>query len=86
MEGKIFGRRSGKRDVKTKWKKNVFRTAVVLVAGGIAMVGAGDLDKFVSLIGSFAVSFPSWRFEAVTDEFSVYLWSTFTLRTCTTRV
>ena len=56
MEGKIFGRRSGKNSTKTKWKKNVFRTAVVIVAGGIAMVGAGDLDKFVSLIGSFAVS------------------------------
>ena len=55
MEGKIFGRRSGKNSPKTKWKKNVFRTSVVLVAGGIAMVGAGDLDKFVSLIGSFAV-------------------------------
>jgi proton-coupled amino acid transporter len=56
MEGKLFGRRSGKHHSKTKWKKNVFRTGVVLVAGLIAMLGAGDLDKFVSLIGSFAVS------------------------------
>jgi proton-coupled amino acid transporter len=60
MEGKIFGRRSGKNHPKTKWRKNLFRTAVVIVAGLIAMAGAGDLDKFVSLIGSFAVS-NSWR-------------------------
>ncbi|KIW05794.1 hypothetical protein, variant [Verruconis gallopava] len=54
MEGKFFGRRSGKNSTKTKWKKNFFRATVVLISGAIAMVGAGDLDKFVSLIGSFA--------------------------------
>ncbi|KAI9371380.1 transmembrane amino acid transporter protein-domain-containing protein [Aspergillus egyptiacus] len=54
VEGKLFGFASGKRDPGIKWKKNVFRTTVVLACGLIAALGAGDLDKFVSLIGSFA--------------------------------
>jgi proton-coupled amino acid transporter len=54
IELKIFGRASGKKDSLTKWKKNAFRTALVLVTGLIAAVGASDLDKFVALIGSFA--------------------------------
>ncbi|TLD24522.1 hypothetical protein E2P81_ATG11858 [Venturia nashicola] len=54
IEGKVFGRRSGKKDVMTKWKKNAFRTAIVLVCGGISIVGSSNLDRFVSLIGSFA--------------------------------
>jgi proton-coupled amino acid transporter len=54
VEGKMFGRRSGKRDAMTKWKKNAFRTGVVLVCGGISIVGSSNLDRFVSLIGSFA--------------------------------
>lgn len=54
IEGKIFGRRSGKHQPFTKWKKNVFRSGLVLACGLIAAAGAGDLDKFVALIGSFA--------------------------------
>ncbi|PYI08047.1 hypothetical protein BO78DRAFT_385458 [Aspergillus sclerotiicarbonarius CBS 121057] len=54
LEGKLFGQGSGKRDPLIKWKKNVFRTGAVVGCGLIAAVGAGDLDKFVSLIGSFA--------------------------------
>lgn len=54
IEGKIFGSASGKRDPKIKMKKNFFRTGAVLACGVISAVGAGDLDKFVSLIGSFA--------------------------------
>ncbi|QDS67770.1 hypothetical protein FKW77_006411 [Venturia effusa] len=54
IEGKVFGRRSGKKDVMTKWKKNAFRSAVVLICGGISIVGSSNLDRFVSLIGSFA--------------------------------
>ncbi|KAF2179269.1 hypothetical protein K469DRAFT_716527 [Zopfia rhizophila CBS 207.26] len=54
IEGKIFGHLSGKRSALTKWKKNIFRTAIVLVCGAISAVGASDLDKFVALIGSFA--------------------------------
>ncbi|KAL2864824.1 putative amino acid transporter [Aspergillus lucknowensis] len=54
VEGRLFGPASGKRDPKTKVRKNIFRTAAVLACGIIAALGAGDLDKFVSLIGSFA--------------------------------
>ncbi|KAF2204505.1 hypothetical protein GQ43DRAFT_152008 [Delitschia confertaspora ATCC 74209] len=54
VEEKIFGHLSGKRDAMTKWKKNAFRTCVVLLVGVISALGASDLDKFVALIGSFA--------------------------------
>ncbi|PWY72950.1 amino acid transporter, amino acid transport and metabolism [Aspergillus heteromorphus CBS 117.55] len=54
LEGNLFGQGSGKRDPMIKWKKNVFRTLAVLTCAVISVVGAGDLDKFVSLIGSFA--------------------------------
>ncbi|RAL14127.1 putative amino acid transporter [Aspergillus homomorphus CBS 101889] len=54
LEGKLFGQGSGKRDPMIKWKKNVFRTTALLGCGVLSAVGAGDLDKFVSLIGSFA--------------------------------
>jgi proton-coupled amino acid transporter len=54
IEGKIFGRRSGKRDSWTKWKKNILRTTLVLACGLMSAVGATNLDKFVALIGSFA--------------------------------
>ncbi|KAN0089932.1 amino acid transporter [Hyaloscypha variabilis] len=54
IEGALFGHRSGKRDAKTKWKKNAFRTAIVCLCGVISALGAADLDKFVALIGSFA--------------------------------
>ncbi|PTU19750.1 hypothetical protein P175DRAFT_0509758 [Aspergillus ochraceoroseus IBT 24754] len=54
IEGRLFGPVSGKRDPWIKWKKNVFRTVAVLGCGLLSAVGAGDLDKFVSLIGSFA--------------------------------
>lgn len=65
MESKIFGHRSGKKDSRTKWKKNLFRTGMVLLAGLISAVGASDLDKFVALIGSFACVplvyiYPAW--------------------------
>jgi proton-coupled amino acid transporter len=54
IELKLFGRKSGKQSSLTKWKKNGFRTMLVLLTGIIAAVGASDLDKFVALIGSFA--------------------------------
>ncbi|KAL4781105.1 transmembrane amino acid transporter protein-domain-containing protein [Aspergillus varians] len=54
VEGKLFGPASGKRDPWIKWKKNVFRTCAVLACGLISVLGAGDLDKFVSLTGSLA--------------------------------
>ena len=54
VEGSLFGRRSGKQHTITKWKKNAFRACIVCICGGISVLGAGDLDKFVALIGSFA--------------------------------
>lgn len=54
IELKIFGRASGRRDSLTKWKKNAFRTVLVVFSGVVAAFGANDLDKFVALIGSFA--------------------------------
>ncbi|KAF1834341.1 hypothetical protein BDW02DRAFT_569122 [Decorospora gaudefroyi] len=54
IELKIFGRASGKQSNMTKWKKNAFRTSLVILCGMIAILGASDLDKFVALIGSFA--------------------------------
>ena len=53
MENELFTR-SGKYNPYIKWQKNVFRFCLVMVCAGIAWGGAGDLDKFVSLIGSFA--------------------------------
>ncbi|KAI1738263.1 transmembrane amino acid transporter [Xylaria scruposa] len=54
LEGAIFGRRSGKRSLRTKWKKNAFRSLLVFICGGVSILGTGNLDKFVALIGSFA--------------------------------
>lgn len=46
--------RSGKFNPYIKWKKNVFRFILVVLCALIAWGGAGDLDKFVALVGSFA--------------------------------
>lgn len=54
LEGKIFGRRSGKRDALTKWKKNGFRSSLVVLCILVSILGANNLDRFVALIGSFA--------------------------------
>ncbi|EOR04615.1 hypothetical protein E3P89_03602 [Wallemia ichthyophaga] len=53
MEAGIFVE-SGKFSNKVKWKKNLFRLAVVFVCIVVSICGASDLDKFVSLIGSVA--------------------------------
>ncbi|CAR25893.1 hypothetical protein ZYGR_0A04660 [Zygosaccharomyces rouxii] len=45
---------SGKHNHRVKWLKNYFRTGVVIFTALLAWVGANDLDKFVSLVGSFA--------------------------------
>ena len=45
---------SGKHNPKVKWLKNYFRTFIVILAATLAWVGANDLDKFVSLVGSLA--------------------------------
>ncbi|KAF2730584.1 hypothetical protein EJ04DRAFT_500230 [Polyplosphaeria fusca] len=46
--------RTGKYNPYIKWKKNFFRFFMVAVCAMLAWVGANDLDKFVSLVGSFA--------------------------------
>lgn len=53
LEKGIFTR-SGKYNWKVKTEKNLFRFAVVAVSCLAAWLGANDLDKFVSLIGSVA--------------------------------
>ncbi|KAL4921306.1 transmembrane amino acid transporter protein-domain-containing protein [Aspergillus aurantiobrunneus] len=53
MENELFTR-SGKYNPGIKWKKNGFRFFLVMVCAFVAWGGADDLDKFVSLVGSFA--------------------------------
>jgi proton-coupled amino acid transporter len=53
MENELFTR-SGKYNPYIKWQKNGFRFFLVAVCALIAWGGAGDLDKFVALVGSFA--------------------------------
>lgn len=55
LETSLFGERaSGAKSAAVKWQKNAVRIMAVVSCIGISMVGATDLDKFVSLIGSFA--------------------------------
>lgn len=55
IETSLFGERAtGRKSTAIKWKKNGIRSVVMALCIGISMVGATDLDKFVSLIGSFA--------------------------------
>jgi solute carrier family 36 (proton-coupled amino acid transporter) len=53
MENGLFAK-SGKYNPYIKWQKNVFRFVLVVICALIAWGGAGDLDKFVALVGSFA--------------------------------
>ena len=53
MENGLF-ERSGKANARVKWLKNCFRFLVVTFCAGLSYVGASDLDKFVSFVGSFA--------------------------------
>ena len=53
MENGMFTR-SGKYNPRIKWQKNCFRFFLVLFCAVIAWGGAADLDKFVSIVGSFA--------------------------------
>lgn len=52
IEHALFGDLTGKHNLFIKWEKNMLRVTVVIVGTLIAWVGASDLDKFVSLIGS----------------------------------
>ena len=53
MENGIFSR-SGKHNPSVKGQKNVFRAACVIGCSLLSWAGSQSLDKFVSLIGSFA--------------------------------
>lgn len=53
MENELFTR-SGKYNPYIKWQKNIFRFFLVMLCALVAWGGADDLDKFVSLVGSFA--------------------------------
>nr|XP_019045887.1 solute carrier family 36 (proton-coupled amino acid transporter) [Kwoniella bestiolae CBS 10118]OCF24817.1 solute carrier family 36 (proton-coupled amino acid transporter) [Kwoniella bestiolae CBS 10118] len=53
MENGIFSR-SGKHNPSVKWQKNVFRSMIVVFTSLLSWAGSSELDKFVSLIGSFA--------------------------------
>lgn len=54
LEVKIFGKRSGKKSLRTKWVKNAFRALLVVACSAVSIFGAKNLDRFVALIGSFA--------------------------------
>lgn len=55
LENAVFpSHASGKHNPKVKWLKNYFRCFVVIASVAIAWIGANDLDKFVSLVGSLA--------------------------------
>jgi solute carrier family 36 (proton-coupled amino acid transporter) len=53
VETELFTR-SGKYNPYIKWQKNIFRFFSVMLCAAIAWGGAGDLDKFVALVGNFA--------------------------------
>lgn len=53
MENELFTR-SGKYNPRIKWQKNCFRFFLVMICAFVGWGGADDLDKFVSLVGSFA--------------------------------
>ncbi|KAJ6189977.1 hypothetical protein N7519_004885 [Penicillium mononematosum] len=54
MERKLFDRKSGQQNLLIKWKKNIFRTGIVVLCALIAALGARDLDKFVAFVGSIS--------------------------------
>jgi proton-coupled amino acid transporter len=54
MESSIFVENTALRKSRSgKWKKNVFRAAIVLCLGLFAVLGTKQLGKMVSLIGAF---------------------------------
>jgi len=55
MENLFFRKSpSGKMSLLVKWQKNFFRAATAFTCYYVAWLGASDLDKFVSFVGSFA--------------------------------
>ncbi|KAG0165022.1 neutral amino acid transporter [Apophysomyces sp. BC1034] len=55
VENGIFGNRSGNKNLKWKWLKNLSRAMVALVCAVVSFaVGSDGLSKFVALVGSVA--------------------------------
>lgn len=54
IETGLFPRGSGKESNVVKWKKNAFRSGLVLFFLSVAFLGSDSLDNFVSMIGAFA--------------------------------
>ena len=55
LENNLFGSNlRGKFSWKIKWLKNLFRFSIVITCTIIAIYGADNLDRFVSLVGCFA--------------------------------
>ncbi|KAK5082049.1 hypothetical protein LTR05_007191 [Lithohypha guttulata] len=55
LENRMFRKATpGSKSTATKWKKNAFRALLAVFCGGIGILGASDLDRFVALIGSVA--------------------------------
>jgi proton-coupled amino acid transporter len=52
IEQALFGERTGKHSLYIKWQKNTLRASIVISGTLIAYIGANDLDKFISLVGS----------------------------------
>ncbi|KAK9667581.1 hypothetical protein K7432_017663 [Basidiobolus ranarum] len=52
IENAVFKQKTGKLNLAIKWQKNLLRVGIVVLTMFIAMFGANDLDKFISLIGS----------------------------------
>ncbi|KAI9281965.1 transmembrane amino acid transporter protein-domain-containing protein [Sporodiniella umbellata] len=52
IEHALFGDLTGKHSLFIKWQKNTLRFAIVIIGTLIAWLGANDLDKFISIIGS----------------------------------
>ncbi|RUS34947.1 transmembrane amino acid transporter protein-domain-containing protein [Jimgerdemannia flammicorona] len=65
VEQAVFGHRTGKHDWRVKWQKNLLRIAVVAACMVVAYLGASDLDKFISLIGSVCCTPLSFIFPAL---------------------
>ncbi|KAI9244766.1 transmembrane amino acid transporter protein-domain-containing protein, partial [Sporodiniella umbellata] len=55
FERLLIGTRSGQKHLAVKWVKNAVRASVPLICAAVSFgVGADNLDKFVSLVGSIA--------------------------------
>lgn len=89
METGLF-ERSGKSDPRVKWQKNIFRFMTVFFCAALSYIGAADLDKFVSFVGSFAwcvrVPVQSNDYHFYAQILAVYRYVTSTQQCCTIKL